>query len=75
LTGRAVAEISTNLSWDQYLRWVDASDKTGYARRASGITTATFVRTLPGDELRVDLEIIAPGPPLRVRITFTATPD
>jgi hypothetical protein len=75
LTGRTGIEISTNLGWDQYLRWVDASSKPGYAGRASGSTTATFVRILPGDELRVDLQVIAPGPPLSVRITFTATPD
>jgi hypothetical protein len=75
LVRRAVSDISTGLTWDEYRRWVDASEKTGYHSTGADRTSASFVRTLPGDEFRVDLEIVVPGPTLRVRLTFTATPD
>jgi len=75
LVARAVSEISTTMSWDQYRRWVDASEKVGYQQTGSKRMSASFIRRLPGDAFRVDLELVAPGPPLRVRMTFTATPD
>jgi hypothetical protein len=75
LVRRAVSDISTTLTWDEYRRWVDASERAGYHRTGTDRTSASFVRTLSGDEFRVDLEIALPGPPLRVRMTFTATPD
>lgn len=75
LVRRAVSDISTPLTWDEYRRWVDASEKAGYRAARADPTSASFVRTLSGDEFRVDLEIVVPGPPLRVRMTFTATPD
>ena len=75
LIRRAVFDISTGLTWDEYRRWVDASEKGSYHAAGADRTSASFVRTLSGDEFRVDLEIVVPGPTLRVRLTFTATPD
>lgn len=74
-TRHAVTDISTALSWDQYRRWVDASQQGSYTRAGAGDTSVCFLRLLAGDEFRVDLQIVASGPPLSLRMTFTAIPD
>jgi hypothetical protein len=74
-TGHAVTDISTALSWEQYRRWVEASHQGSYARAGADGTSLCFLRLLAGDEFRVDLQVVASGPPLSLRMTFTAIPD
>jgi hypothetical protein len=74
-TRQAVTDISTALSWDQYRRLVEASHQGSYARAGADGTSLWFLRLLAGDEFRVDLQVVASGSPLSLRMTFTAIPD
>jgi hypothetical protein len=68
-------EISAPMSWDQYRAWNRERSKGGYTEARSGDGRSSFARTLPGDRFAVDVVAIAVGPPVRIRVTFTAAPD
>ena len=71
----ATWEISTPMTWRQYRSWSEERSKTGYRETRTDDAHLSFKRLLPGDQLLVDIALVAPGPPLRLRVTFTAQAD
>jgi hypothetical protein len=68
-------ELETGMSWATYTQWV--SQKLQKDLRADPLDdhTLIFRRSLPGDEITLQLVRRSTGSPLRVQATFTAGPS
>lgn len=67
-------ELSTNMEWDGYRATLERAMPSGYVLEESGPDGCSFVTKLPGDTLRLSLEIIARASPLRLQAKFLAQP-
>ena len=63
------------MTWEQYRAWNGKRGKGEYREARSEKGRLSFARTLPGDRFAVDVVVIAAGPPVRLRVTLTASPD
>ena len=61
------------MSWARYRDWVRTGKRAGYRETVSaGSDSVSFVRSLPADRWLVSAAVTAPGPPLKVRVSFVA---
>lgn len=75
LSGGATWEVSSAMTWSDYRAWNKERSKIGYVDAKSDDNGLAFTRKVSGDQFFVGVRVIAPGPPLRLRVTFTAVPD
>jgi hypothetical protein len=68
-------ELSVPLTWAVYRRRLRDAMSAGYHEISSDGAHQAFSRASTGDAFSVSLDLVSPGPPLRVRVTFTAAPD
>jgi len=68
-------ELSVPLIWAVYRGRLRDAMSEGYHEIPSEGAHQAFSRASTGDAFSVSLDLVSPGPPLRVRVTFTAAPD
>jgi hypothetical protein len=68
-------ELSVPLTWAVYRGRLHDAMSEGYHEISSDGAHQAFSRASTGDAFSVSLDLVLPGPPLRVRVTFTAAPD
>lgn len=71
----ATWNVSTTMTWSDYRTWIRTRSGTGYRQVASDESHLWYARQLPGDALLIDVAVAAAGPPLELRISFSAHPD
>ena len=67
-------ELETTMEWRTYRAWV-RKRLAGYDVSSQGERTVVFRRSVPGDAYSLEIESISPGPPLRIRVDYHASPD
>jgi hypothetical protein len=66
-------EVVTDMTWARYREWVREGRGAGYRETTPADDgRVSFVRSLPGDRWLVSAAVTAPGPPLKVRVSFVA---
>lgn len=68
-------EVSVPLAWPAYQQRLRGASWHGYHERESTTTSEAFARVVGGDMFMLTLDLLAPGPPIRVRVNLTAMPD
>ena len=68
-------EIVAPMTWPEYREWSSERRHRDYHQRPAGDGSLSFARLDQADHFLVDVSVIAPGPPVRARVTFTAQPD
>lgn len=75
-TLRASWDFETAQTWQTYSGWAGSRLRVdSWAARPARPSELVYGKALPGDSLVLTLERLSPGPPLRIRATFTASPD
>ena len=74
-TMTAIDELSIPLPWPEYTERLRATGPAGYRLTTSDASHIGFARSTAGDAYSLTIESLAPGPPVRGRITFVARPD
>ena len=73
LGAEASWEVVTDMTWARYREWVREGKGASYRETLpAGGERVSFVRSLPGDQWLVSAAVTAPGPPLKVRVSFVA---
>lgn len=67
-------ELETDMDWPSYRKWV-REQLDGYDARSDGERSLVFRRSIPGDTYMLAIEAVSLGPPLRVQLSFNASPD
>ena len=65
-------DVESTMLWDQYTERV-SERLVGFQRQSIDGDRVTFVRTLAGDTYSLRVERVAPGPPLRVRVSYLSS--
>ena len=68
----ATWEVETEGGWSGYRQWIVAHVGKGYRLTHDEEKGLFFVRAFPGDTYQLTVEVVAQGPPLRVRFTLDA---
>ena len=68
-------DVTTTMTWAEYKIWTGSRSGTGYRQFRSYENHLTYIRRLPGDILLVDVTVATAGPPLKLRVSFSAHPD
>ena len=68
-------ELSVPVTWTVYCGRLRDAMPEGHHEISSDGAHQAFSRASTGDAFSVSLDLVSPGPPLRVRVTFTAAPD
>ena len=71
----AAWSVSTTMTWSDYKTWIRSRSGTAYRQVVSDQNQLSYGRQLPGDALLVDVSVMAAGPPLKLRVAFSAHPD
>ncbi len=71
----ATWSVSTTMTGAEYKTWIGSRPGTGYHQMVSDASRLSYARPLPGDALFVDVAVTAAGPPLKLRVSFSAHPD
>jgi hypothetical protein len=75
MTATKTWELSIPLAWSAYQERLRGSVWSGgYHERQSDASHEVFSRIAGGDTFVVALDLLSPGPPLRVRVNLTAMP-
>jgi hypothetical protein len=64
-------EIEVNQSWPVYRAALERSAPVSYRIGPVSDGRVSYRKTLASDTWQVDVSLLTPGPPLRVRLTFT----
>jgi hypothetical protein len=68
-------DVVTAMPWTQYCLWVRDGRPPAYREIRAEASHLVFVRSLPGDRLLVEIGITAPGPSLRLHVSFVSQAD
>jgi len=68
-------EVSVPVGWPAYQEHLRGAPWLGYHERESTSTRESFSRLREGDMFMLTLDLLSPGPPIRVRVNLTAMPD
>ena len=66
-------QIETKQSWTDYTRWLGDQLRSRFEATGTAEAAVHFVNHLPGDDHSVQIDRLSGGPPLRARVTFTAS--
>lgn len=73
---QALWELETPQDSQAYSRWVDSRLRVdSWTAGPAQDSKLVYKKALPGDSLSLILEQLSPGPPLRIRATFTSLPN
>jgi len=74
VSARVSWEIRAKSSWAAYRAWLAArlGGENGFHTKSENASQVVFSRALPADVHSLNVELLEPGPPIRVRVTFEA---
>lgn len=67
-------EIRVRSSWPEYRAWLAArlGGEGGFHLKSENVSQVVFSRELPADVHSLTVQLLAAGPPVRIRVTFEA---